>query len=268
MGIHSSMSSNQIYLEELLEDCNFGLDLVSNQVVSAFVIDDLNLEEIESLHELLPKIVEAFESLGLAYDEDRLDQCLLLLSKSAFYQALKRLNEFRNESECLVFLQDEEIWLSATLTTDIDLTKNTVNVLIYQFGLEKTLNVKNVRILSNDKDIDIETDDEAESKARAANKRAHRRSKFVGICELCETERTLTRHHLIPRQLHNKLLKQKRGYDKTFLNNHCAEICRPCHNAVHNAESNSSLAADFNSVEKLKTHPKIIRWVEYWKTKA
>lgn len=133
--IHSSMSSNQIYLEELLEDCNFGLDLVSNQVVSAFVIDDLNLEEIESLHELLPKIVEAFESLGLAYDEDRLDQCLLLMSKSAFYQALKRLNEFRNESECLVFLQDEEIWLSATLTTDIDLTKNTVNVLIYQFGI-------------------------------------------------------------------------------------------------------------------------------------
>ena len=84
------------------------------------------------------------------------------------------------------------------------------------------------------------------------------------VCELCEHERKLTRHHLRPRSVHNRLLK--RGFSRDELNT-CADICRPCHNAVHRAEDNRTLADEYFTVARLREHPHIIRWVNFWSKK-
>ena len=41
------------------------------------------------------------------------------------------------------------------------------------------------------------------------------------------------------------------------------DICRACHNAVHRAESNTTLAARFNTLELLREHEAVARWVKY-----
>lgn len=69
-----------------------------------------------------------------------------------------------------------------------------------------------------------------------------------GQCEMCERYIPLTRHHLIPRTLHNRL--KKKGYNREVLDR-TISICRCCHNAVHHFYSNKELAFDFNTLDKL-----------------
>lgn len=69
-----------------------------------------------------------------------------------------------------------------------------------------------------------------------------------GECEMCERFMPLTKHHLIPRMMHNRM--RKHGYDRALLNQ-TADICRPCHNAVHRCYTEKELAMEFNTIEKL-----------------
>ena len=75
-------------------------------------------------------------------------------------------------------------------------------------------------------------------------------------CELCEREvRSLTVHHLIPRQK----VKQKKAEAGPTIN-----ICSACHRQIHALFDNKRLAHELNSLEKLKNEPemqKFLSWV-------
>jgi 5-methylcytosine-specific restriction endonuclease McrA len=83
-----------------------------------------------------------------------------------------------------------------------------------------------------------------------------------GLCPICDREMPLTFHHLIPRTTHEKYLKK--GYTMKQLSTGVM-LCRPCHSAVHKAEDEFSLAADWNTLEKILTHPDVIKWQNYAK---
>lgn len=68
------------------------------------------------------------------------------------------------------------------------------------------------------------------------------------VCEMCEREMRLTRHHLIPKAVHSKY--RLKGFTREELSN-CALICRGCHNAVHHFFSEKELAEKYNTIEKL-----------------
>eukprot|EP00210_Caulerpa_lentillifera_P003730 g3563.t1 len=77
-----------------------------------------------------------------------------------------------------------------------------------------------------------------------------------GQCEICERVIPLTRHHLIPRTLHQKL--KKKGYQREALNQ-TISICRCCHSAVHRFHSIKDLAFNFNTIDKLMKSEAILK---------
>ncbi|KAI0808361.1 hypothetical protein C8Q74DRAFT_1189413 [Fomes fomentarius] len=80
-------------------------------------------------------------------------------------------------------------------------------------------------------------------------------------CEICEREVPLTYHHLIPREVHDKVLKKK-WHPENMLNS-VAWLCRPCHTAVHHVASNEVLAREFYTVELLLQREDIQKWSKY-----
>ena len=75
-----------------------------------------------------------------------------------------------------------------------------------------------------------------------------RRSKF-GVCACCQRETTLTFHHLIPKKLHRRTFFRKR-FDKEELNTGL-NVCRACHDGIHDLYDEMTLAKQFSSLEKL-----------------
>lgn len=84
-------------------------------------------------------------------------------------------------------------------------------------------------------------------------------------CELCGRNNiALTRHHLIPQSRHNKA-RTKRHFSKVDMHTSIAMLCRPCHNQVHKLFSNHELADYYHSVDRLKQHSdmeKFINWIK------
>lgn len=85
-------------------------------------------------------------------------------------------------------------------------------------------------------------------------------------CELCgrEVER-LTRHHLIPRSRHRKILKSKkrrRQFDREELNR-TVPLCGPCHRKIHQTFTEAELERDYPTVEALASDPEIGRFVDW-----
>ncbi|KAI0631865.1 hypothetical protein C8Q77DRAFT_1061552 [Trametes polyzona] len=79
--------------------------------------------------------------------------------------------------------------------------------------------------------------------------------------EICEREVPLTYHHLIPREVHNKVLKKK-WHPEAMLNS-VAWLCRPCHSAVHHVASNEVLAKEYYTVDLLLAREDIQKWRKY-----
>jgi len=96
-----------------------------------------------------------------------------------------------------------------------------------------------------------------------------------GCCELCERDGiNRTFHHLIPKETHNRYLKRSRlpenmeGFPgsvctRIWLNTHGVLVCRRCHSAIHHAERNEVLAEQYNTLERLFEHPKILAFAKY-----
>jgi hypothetical protein len=90
-------------------------------------------------------------------------------------------------------------------------------------------------------------------------------------CELCERNWIpLTYHHLIPRSMHDKVLK--RGWHEEWELNKVAWLCAACHRCVHRAAPNEELARHWDTVDKLRSREdiqKFIKWVGRvrWKKK-
>jgi len=70
-------------------------------------------------------------------------------------------------------------------------------------------------------------------------------------CELCLREvENYTVHHLIPRS------RAGSGGPRAIL-------CKACHRMVHHIFNNKELAAELDSIEKIKQHPEIQKFVKW-----
>jgi 5-methylcytosine-specific restriction endonuclease McrA len=82
-------------------------------------------------------------------------------------------------------------------------------------------------------------------------------------CELCNrTTQKLTEHHLIPRTLHGNK-KAEREFGKEEMKTRLAMLCRPCHSQIHDIFTEKELGWTYNTVEKLKAHPEVVKWIEW-----
>lgn len=93
----------------------------------------------------------------------------------------------------------------------------------------------------------------------------------ASACEICDRSWiNLTYHHLIPRQMHAKVIK--RGWHEEWKLNSVAWLCGACHRFVHRIASNEELAKDWWSVERLLEREDVRAWAEWvgrvrWKAK-
>mmetsp|Transcript_46009 Transcript_46009/g.59105 ORF Transcript_46009/g.59105 Transcript_46009/m.59105 type:complete len:201 (+) Transcript_46009:33-635(+) len=93
-----------------------------------------------------------------------------------------------------------------------------------------------------------------------------------GTCDLCERLVNRTFHHLVPKETHNRYLRKGKlptnledqgECTRHWLNSHGLMVCGPCHNAIHNAERNETLAEAYNTLERVLDHPKIFAFAKY-----
>jgi 5-methylcytosine-specific restriction endonuclease McrA len=84
----------------------------------------------------------------------------------------------------------------------------------------------------------------------------------AGECGLCgrRVER-LTRHHLVPRTRH-KNKRNKKTFDRQEIHR-TVGLCSPCHRHIHTVLDNKELERDYNTIDALKSHPDIQRFVAW-----
>eukprot|EP00878_Enallax_costatus_P025008 GHUV01026725.1.p1 GENE.GHUV01026725.1~~GHUV01026725.1.p1 ORF type:complete len:384 (+),score=121.40 GHUV01026725.1:1111-2262(+) len=71
-----------------------------------------------------------------------------------------------------------------------------------------------------------------------------------GLCALCGRHMPLTKHHLIPRDVHKEFKKRGFTFDQLQSGLH---VCRPCHSAIHKAvPDNKELAMHYSTLENLR----------------
>lgn len=85
-----------------------------------------------------------------------------------------------------------------------------------------------------------------------------------GVCPLCQREMDLTFHHLIPRAMHRRKYFRKH-FSKAELAQG-VDVCRPCHNAIHQFFSEMQLAKDINTLDKLLSQHEIQKHI-IWMSK-
>ncbi len=89
-------------------------------------------------------------------------------------------------------------------------------------------------------------------------------SKKSGVCPICSRMETLTFHHLIPKTLH-----KNKWYKKNFTKERMGEgvyICRLCHNNIHIFIEEKDMGYEYNTLEKILNHEKVINYIP-WATK-
>jgi hypothetical protein len=90
-------------------------------------------------------------------------------------------------------------------------------------------------------------------------------------CEICERDWIpLSYHHLIPKQVHSKVLK--RGWHEEWKLNSVAWLCRACHCFVHRMASNEDLARNWYTVDRILEREDVQEWARWvgrvrWKAK-
>ena len=83
---------------------------------------------------------------------------------------------------------------------------------------------------------------------------------MIDRCELCDREKELTFHHLIPRTLHgNKYFKK--NYDIKYLKSHGLDLCDECHHMIHDFFSEKELGKDYNEKEKILESEKVQKYL-------
>lgn len=89
----------------------------------------------------------------------------------------------------------------------------------------------------------------------------------LGTCELCgRGDVELTRHHLIPRTRHSNRRNQ-RLFEREDVRTRLAMLCRPCHGFIHKTLSEKEMEQRFNTLELLREHPGIARFITWVRTK-
>jgi 5-methylcytosine-specific restriction endonuclease McrA len=85
-------------------------------------------------------------------------------------------------------------------------------------------------------------------------------------CALCERDRPLTFHHLIPKALHRRK-RYARQYTKEELARG-VDLCRDCHDAVHRFLTEKQLGEAYHTLELLREHPDVARFVAWVRTRG
>lgn len=82
-------------------------------------------------------------------------------------------------------------------------------------------------------------------------------------CALCRRPAPdLTEHHLVPRREHARL-RGTPGFDLEAARNGTVRLCGACHRTVHAEFTHRELADRFNTLEALRKHPGIARFVAF-----
>ena len=93
---------------------------------------------------------------------------------------------------------------------------------------------------------------------------AAQRPEETTICQLCERQRSLSFHHLIPRTVHsNKWFKK--NFDREQMTRSGVMVCRDCHRLIHRTFSAKELGREYNTLQLLRAHITItayISWVQ------
>lgn len=86
----------------------------------------------------------------------------------------------------------------------------------------------------------------------------------VEKCTLCEREKPLSFHHLIPRKMHRRK-NFLREFGKEEMKKRGINVCRKCHSAIHKFWDEKTLAEIYNTKEKLmetEEMQKFVAWVK------
>ncbi|KAE9007350.1 hypothetical protein PR003_g16665 [Phytophthora rubi] len=225
------------------------------KLVAAFVEV---LEETEFLDAAqLPAIAEQFASVYLSNEDDDSEG-----DRESHASRRRRLRRERLETQfaigksCLVVLEEDEAWHPARITKHIGENEDSDSEEDSDLNDDRPIEVEVEFIEFGKKQIVRE--DEVVLDEDVAGREEEQ--DMTGLCEMCERPMNLTAHHVIPRVTHSKYLRN--GYTKEFLNT-CIMICRQCHSKIHSVEDNKTLAREYNTLEKIMQHPKIIDWVAY-----
>lgn len=86
------------------------------------------------------------------------------------------------------------------------------------------------------------------------------------ICLLCGRDVSeTTEHHLVPKCRH-KNKKNKKMFSRKEVKKK-VPTCDPCHNNLHAVLTEKELAREYNTLEKLKGHPDVIKFSKWIKRK-
>ncbi len=99
------------------------------------------------------------------------------------------------------------------------------------------------------------------SDAVIAEVRTRTRRGRVGSCPFCHRELPLTFHHLIPKKLHRRTRFRKQ-FSREELNRGI-DICRQCHDGIHDRYDEMTLYRDFDEPAKLAADPALARYFEW-----
>ncbi|KAL3674214.1 hypothetical protein V7S43_000172 [Phytophthora oleae] len=222
-----------------------------SELVTAFIEV---LEEMEFLDAAqLPAIAEQLVDVLIGSEDNDSEEDPEIHSERRRRLRRERLEtQFAIGKSCLVVLEEDETWHPARITSHIGENEGSdddtvddrlieVEVEFIEFGKKQLVREDEVVL---DENIAGHKDDED----------------MTGLCQMCERPMNLTAHHVIPRVTHSKYLRK--GYTKEFLNT-CITICRQCHSKIHSTEDNKTLAREYNTLDKIMQHPKIIAWVAY-----
>ena len=75
-------------------------------------------------------------------------------------------------------------------------------------------------------------------------------SKII-VCPICEVSEGVSKHHVLPKS---------QGGTETVL------ICEECHKQIHTTLTNKQIEKNFVSIESLKEHEEIAKWIA-WRQK-
>lgn len=87
-------------------------------------------------------------------------------------------------------------------------------------------------------------------------------SEAPSCCALCQRQTpALTRHHLIPRSLHQRSWV-RRSFSREERHKTCW-LCKPCHKQVHAILPEAQIGREYRSIETLAAQPEIAQFVHW-----
>jgi len=81
-------------------------------------------------------------------------------------------------------------------------------------------------------------------------------------CALCERERPLTFHHLVPKKVHKKSILLKK-FTKEEMQTMGLMLCTDCHKTIHRHIDHIELGRFYHTQEALLGHPEISKFVKW-----